>query len=219
MRNLLEAIAVNCLLRSDAQRSYADYLGVAFSLPFQADTNTGMGILFKAYGDTVCHMSGGIEVVARTAKKEGEAGAATRDERETIKDAKEQVLGLLQDAFPNVKNVRAELERGFRFWNLVRLLSACLNVQLVLMFLPAGHARRALAPPVVEPGHVARAGRSVRGGRRVGTAVPPAVSHPLALRRAASRLFFSGHRTERTRKQAQLALRSTARSRATPSRT
>ncbi|GJN92125.1 hypothetical protein Rhopal_005155-T1 [Rhodotorula paludigena] len=121
MRNLLEAIAVNCLLRSDAQRSYADYLGVAFSLPFQADTNTGMGILFKAYGDTVCHMSGGIEVVARTAKKEGEAGAATRDERETIKDAKEQVLGLLQDAFPNVKNVRAELERGFRFWNLVML--------------------------------------------------------------------------------------------------
>ncbi|GAA6054763.1 hypothetical protein JCM3770_000931 [Rhodotorula araucariae] len=121
MRNLLEAIAVNCLLRSDAQRSYADYLGVAFSLPFQADTNTGMGILFKAFGDTVCHMAGGIEEVARTARKEGEQGAASKDEREAVKQAKEQVLGLLQDAFPNVKNVRAELERGFRFWNLVML--------------------------------------------------------------------------------------------------
>lgn len=114
MRNLLEAIAVNCLLRSDAQRSYADYLGVAFSLPFQADTNTGMGILFKAFGDTVCHMAGGIETVAKTAN-----GGATKDEREAIQQQKAQVLDLLQNAFPNVKNVRAELERGFRFWNLV----------------------------------------------------------------------------------------------------
>ncbi|GAA5912613.1 hypothetical protein JCM8208_004791 [Rhodotorula glutinis] len=122
MRNLLEAIAVNCLLRGDAQRSYADYLGVAFSLPFQADTNTGMGILFKAFGDTVCHMAGGIEIVAKTANASGGAGsAATKEEREAIQQAKDQVLGLLQDAFPNVKNVRAELERGFRFWNLIML--------------------------------------------------------------------------------------------------
>ncbi|GAA5934423.1 hypothetical protein JCM10213_001974 [Rhodosporidiobolus nylandii] len=117
MRTLLEAISVNFLLRADAQRSYSDYLGVAFSLPFQSDTNTGMGILFKAYGDTVCHMAGGIDVVERTGRRD----AAGVDERETVKQAKEQVLGLLQDAFPNVKNVRAELERGFRFWNLIML--------------------------------------------------------------------------------------------------
>ncbi|GAA5972733.1 hypothetical protein JCM11641_002996 [Rhodosporidiobolus odoratus] len=119
VRNLIEAIAVNFLLRADAQRSYSDYLGVAFSLPFQFDSNTGMGILFKAYGDTVCHMAGGIEVVAKTAES-GEEGASV-DERETVRQAKEQVLTLLQDAFPNVKSVRAELERGFRFWNLMMI--------------------------------------------------------------------------------------------------
>jgi len=118
MRNLLEAIAVNFLLRADAKRSYEDYLGVAFSLPFQTDTNTGMGILFKAYGDTVCHMTGGIDGVSRAGSKEG-----TVEEKQSIKETKEQVLTLLQDAFPNVKNVKAELERGFRFWSLVSFLS------------------------------------------------------------------------------------------------
>lgn len=119
MRNLLESIAVNSLLRSDAQRSYGDYLGVAFSLPFQVDTNTGMGILFKAYGDAMCYMAGGVEVVARTAKPENVDGSASKEERAQVTQAKDSVLGLLQDAFPNVKNVRAELERGFRFWELV----------------------------------------------------------------------------------------------------
>ena len=119
MRNLLESIAVNSLLRSDAQRSYGDYLGVAFSLPFQVDTNTGMGILFKAYGDAMCYMAGGVEVVARTAKPENVDGSASKEERAQVSQAKGGVLGLLQDAFPNVKNVRAELERGFRFWELV----------------------------------------------------------------------------------------------------
>lgn len=125
MRTLLEAIAVNFLLRGDAKRSYDDYLGVAFSLPFQTDTNTGMGILFKAFGDTVCHMAGGVDAVARagtgngSTSKEAGAAAATQAERAQVKETKEQVLTLLQDAFPNVKNVRAELERGFRFWSLV----------------------------------------------------------------------------------------------------
>ncbi|GAA5923083.1 Mkt1p [Sporobolomyces koalae] len=116
MRTLLEAIAVNFLLRGDAKRSYEDYLGVAFSLPFQTDTNTGMGILFKAFGDTVCHMTGGIDGVARAGSKD-----ASAEDKAAIKETKDQVLTLLQDAFPNVKNVRAELERGFRFWSLMML--------------------------------------------------------------------------------------------------
>ncbi|PRQ77029.1 Temperature dependent protein affecting M2 dsRNA replication-domain containing protein [Rhodotorula toruloides] len=73
------------------------------SLPFQTDTNTGMGILFKAYGDAFTSMAGGLEMVQRS----------------LVKD--EEVLGLLQGAFTNVKSVRAELERGFRFWNLIML--------------------------------------------------------------------------------------------------
>jgi len=176
MRNLLEAIAVNCLLRGDAQRSYADYLGVAFSLPFQADTNTGMGILFKAFGDTVCHMAGGIEVVARTANGAGGASAAaTKEEREAIQQSKDQVLGLLQDAFPNVKNVRAELERGFRFWNLVRRRSplslshssSSTLSRLELTLLPlASRARRSCSPSALCA--------SLRAGRRSRPSSPTA---------------------------------------------
>lgn len=120
MRNLLEAVLLNLLLRSDARRSREDYLDIALSLPFQTDTNTGMGILFKAYGDTVCHMAGGVDVVSRAGH--GTTGADEQDVA-AVKDAKEQTLNLLDDAFPNVKNVSAELMRGFRFWSMVRAAS------------------------------------------------------------------------------------------------
>ncbi|GAA5907599.1 hypothetical protein JCM6882_004419 [Rhodosporidiobolus microsporus] len=120
MRTLLEAICVNFLLRADAQRSYSDYLGVAFSLPFQNDTNTGMGVLFKAYGDAMCHVAGGIDAIQKTGKPAAEGGASA-EEQETVREAKETVLSLLQDAFSNVKSVKAELERGFRFWHLIML--------------------------------------------------------------------------------------------------
>ncbi|GAA5828267.1 hypothetical protein JCM11251_002668 [Rhodosporidiobolus azoricus] len=120
MRTLLEAICVNFLLRADAQRSYSDYLNVAFSLPFQNDTSTGMGVLFKAYGDAMCHVAGGIEAIQRTGKPEGEGGA-NAEERETVREAKDTVLGLLEEAFGNVKSVKAELKRGFRFWHLIML--------------------------------------------------------------------------------------------------
>lgn len=75
-----------------------------------------MGILFKAYGDTVCHMAGGVEVVSRagTGKEKAE-----EEEKKRVEGAKEATLSLLEDAFPNVKNVTAELQRGFRFWQTV----------------------------------------------------------------------------------------------------
>ncbi|KAK4701073.1 hypothetical protein P7C70_g5164, partial [Phenoliferia sp. Uapishka_3] len=116
MRTLLEATALNVLLRSDARRSREDYLDIALSLPFQTDTNTGMGILFKAFGDTVCHMAGGVDVVMRAGS--GTTGAHP-EEIEAVQAAKEQTLELLNDAFPNVKNVSSELQRGLRFWQLL----------------------------------------------------------------------------------------------------
>lgn len=129
LRGLIESIALNLLLRSDARRSREDYLELALSLPFTSDTNTGMGILFKAYGDAVCHLAGGVEVLKR-------AGAGTKggDEAEvqTVSEAKTQTLGLLDDVFPNVKNVTAELQRGFRFWHLVCFLM--LPLPLVIIF-------------------------------------------------------------------------------------
>lgn len=117
MRVLLEAVVLNLLLRSDARRSREDYLDIALSLPFQSDTNTGMGILFKAYGDAFSGLAGGVDVVAR-------AGAGTTGgnemERTAVAEAREDTLKMLEDYFPNVKNVTAELQRGFRFWHVVR---------------------------------------------------------------------------------------------------
>ena len=125
MRTLLEATVLNILLRADARRAREDYLDIALSLPFQTDTNTGMGILFKAFGDTVCHMAGGVDVVMRAGS--GTTGAE-RDEVEAVELAKEQTLEVLSDAFPNVKNVTSELQRGLRFWSLVRpsISSSCI---------------------------------------------------------------------------------------------
>ncbi|KAM0755876.1 hypothetical protein T439DRAFT_295879 [Meredithblackwellia eburnea MCA 4105] len=116
MRNLLEAVALNILLRSDARRSREDYVDIALSLPFQQDTNTGMGILFKAFGDTVAAICGGLDVVLKVGKGEG-----TSEEKAVVKDAKEQTIDLLKDAFSNVKNVKLELQRGLRFWQLMML--------------------------------------------------------------------------------------------------
>jgi hypothetical protein len=123
LRGLVESVALNLLLRSDARRTREDYLELALSLPFHSDTNTGMGILFKAFGDAVCHLAGGVDVMKR-------AGAGTKggsgEEEAAVKEAKVQTLGLLDEAFPNVKNVTAELQRGLRFWHLVRFLPSFL---------------------------------------------------------------------------------------------
>ncbi|SCZ90934.1 BZ3500_MvSof-1268-A1-R1_Chr1-3g02397 [Microbotryum saponariae] len=118
MRLLLESILLNLMLRSDARRARHDYLDIAVSLPFQTDTNTGMGILFKAYGDAVCHLAGGVQVVTRSGH--GTQGEDSEEGKE-VKEAKEQTLSLLDDAFPNVKNVTSELQRGFRFWQMMMI--------------------------------------------------------------------------------------------------
>lgn len=117
MRGLLEAIAVNLLLRSDARRSREDYLDIALSLPFQSDTNTGMGILFKAYGDAFSGIAGGHDVVIRA----GQGTNASEEDKAKVASAREETLRVLDEFFPNVKNVPAELQRGLRFWQVVSL--------------------------------------------------------------------------------------------------
>lgn len=123
MRTLLEAIALNLLLRGDARRSREDYLDIALSLPFQTDTNTGMGILFKAYGDALCHVAGGVNVLTRA----GFGTQGSPEEKELVVEAKATTIQLLQEAFPNIKSVPGELERGFRFWRIVSLLAFFLS--------------------------------------------------------------------------------------------
>jgi hypothetical protein len=113
LRSLLEATAFNLVLRGDAQRVREDYLDIALSLPFQSDSNTGMGILCKAYCDAVTVLS-----QSQSLGREALGGEGGRP-------VKEQAAGMLDPAegkglFANVRGVRAELERGFRFWDVVR---------------------------------------------------------------------------------------------------
>jgi hypothetical protein len=47
LRILVEATALNLLLRGDASRGREDLLDIAMALPFQNESNTGFGILAK----------------------------------------------------------------------------------------------------------------------------------------------------------------------------
>ncbi|KZT50168.1 XPG I-region protein [Calocera cornea HHB12733] len=104
LRSLVELTSMNMLLRGDARRARDDLLDVALSLPFQADVNTGFGILGKTYLDALVALKG---------------GRVEESEKDTdeVKDAKEQALGICDDNFDNVKYPRYEVERGFRFWD------------------------------------------------------------------------------------------------------
>lgn len=99
------------VLRNDARRVRDDFLDISLSLPFQADTNTGFGVLAKTYLDSTIAYNEGVPI------KEGEG------ETEDAKDAKEAALESVEENFGGVKNPRAEVERGFRFWDAVSLPS------------------------------------------------------------------------------------------------
>jgi hypothetical protein len=106
LRTLLEATVVNMLLRADARRVRDDYLDIALSLPFQTEVNTGFGILAKVYLDALTHMNGGQRV--RDAAEDG------------VRESKSMALEICTETFPGVKNPAQEVERGFRFWDVVR---------------------------------------------------------------------------------------------------
>lgn len=83
---------------------------VSLSLPFQNEANTGMGILFKGYADAmVCHR----------AEIESDSSNEGVNKEDLLKELKEDILSGAQDGFPMVRDVRAELNRGFRFWDAV----------------------------------------------------------------------------------------------------
>lgn len=111
MRSLVEMIAMSMLLRGDAKRSRDDYLDISLSLPFQNDANTGLGIVVKCYLDALLTFHGGPVTEADANSEE-------------VREAQESVLGMLEGTFENVKDVRAELARGFRFWDAVSAISA-----------------------------------------------------------------------------------------------
>src|SRR5882762_9803674 len=107
LRTLLEVVSLNMLLRSDARRARDDLLDITLSLPFQTEVNTGFGVLAKVYLDALTHINNGTRV--RDANAEG------------VKEAKDMALEICEETFPGVKFPKYEVERGFRFWDVVRM--------------------------------------------------------------------------------------------------
>ncbi|PKI84385.1 hypothetical protein MVES1_001701 [Malassezia vespertilionis] len=103
LRSLVEMATLGLLLKGDARKPRVDGLDISLSLPFQTDTNTGMGILFKCYIDALYTLQGG-------AVKAGE------EEEEEVKEAKDNIVEMLVETFDNVRDVPNELKRAFRFW-------------------------------------------------------------------------------------------------------
>lgn len=104
----MEVTTLNMLLRGDVRRARDDLLDITLSLPFQTEVNTGFGILAKVYLDALTHINGGQRV--RDPNGPG------------IRDAKNMALEICEDTFTGIKSPRAEVERGFRFWDVVSMI-------------------------------------------------------------------------------------------------
>jgi hypothetical protein len=101
----VEVTTLNKLLRSDARRARDDLLDIALSLPFQGEVNTGFGVLAKVYLDALTHLNNQQRV--RDPNAEG------------VREAKAMALEICEETFPGVRSPRMEVERGFRFWDVV----------------------------------------------------------------------------------------------------
>lgn len=93
------------LLRNDARRPRDDLLDISLSLPFQTEVNTGFGVLAKVYLDALTHINNRERV--RDPNAEG------------VKEAKALALEICEETFPGVKSPKMEVDRGFRFWDIV----------------------------------------------------------------------------------------------------
>ena len=103
---MLEVTSLNMLLRHDVKRPRDDFLDINLSLPFQSEVNTGFGVLAKVYLDALTHLNNGQRV--RDPNAEG------------VREAKQVALEICEETFPGVKSPKLEVERGFRFWDVVR---------------------------------------------------------------------------------------------------
>ena len=105
LRMLLEVTTLNMLLRSDARQAWDDLLDIALSLPLQGEVNTGFGVLAKVYLDSLTHLNN--QQCVRDPNAEG------------VHEAKAMALELCEETFTGVESPRMEVERGFRFWDVV----------------------------------------------------------------------------------------------------
>ena len=103
LRSLVEMVTLTLLLKSESRQPREDYLDLSLSLPFQTDTNTGMGIVVKCYLDAIYTLHGG-------AIQENEKQNAD------VVESKDTVVEMLVETFENIRDVPLELRRGFRLW-------------------------------------------------------------------------------------------------------
>ena len=103
LRSLVEMVMVSLLLHTESRQQRDDYVDLSFSLPFQSDTNTGMGILIKCYMDALYTLHN---------------GPVSADEAHApdVVEAKKTVVDMLIETFENVRDVTLELRRARRFW-------------------------------------------------------------------------------------------------------
>jgi Temperature dependent protein affecting M2 dsRNA replication len=108
LRSLVEVIASTMLLKGGTyiKRDRDDYLDISLSLPFQTVTSTGLGIVVKCYLEALLTFNNGVV----------EAG---KEDDADVVEAREAVLGMLETTFSNIKDVRGEIARGFRFWSAI----------------------------------------------------------------------------------------------------
>ena len=144
------------LLRHDARRHPRDdLLDIALSLPFQTEANTGFGVLAKVYLDALIYMNNHQRV--------------TDPNAEGVKEMKETALDLCVDSFDCCKYPRQEVERGFRFWDVVSAsVRACVSLLLTSAVVLDRDAPTALGVERAPGGD-----RSVRGGGGVAGAHAP----------------------------------------------
>lgn len=103
LRSLVEMVTLSLLLRTEARQQRDDYVDLSLSLPFQSDTNTGMGILFKCYTDALYTLHNGLVSMDEAALPD-------------VVEAKNTIVEMLIDTFENVRDVAMELRRAARFW-------------------------------------------------------------------------------------------------------
>ncbi|CAD6955960.1 unnamed protein product [Tilletia caries] len=120
MRHLVEMVACTLLLRGDARRARDDFLDIALSLPFGTDANTALGIVVKCYLEGLLTMHDGRAISEEEVKGAG---------REEVREEKEAIVEMLGETFENVKDVKGELRRGFRFWDVLMVAVRTLNTE------------------------------------------------------------------------------------------
>lgn len=151
LRFLLESTSINMFLKNDAnKKNREDFLEISLSLPFKSDINTGMGILWKGWCDACSHIGsqmglgsredlGGFASHVTTTnnttsgqessihQQQQQQQPMSEEKKQSLEQVKAAVSGMLDGAFGNVRDVRHELARGVRFWDVVMVATRTLH--------------------------------------------------------------------------------------------